>query len=95
MAKETDSEIRAFALRQIKKKQGFRTYLYVYAAVTLIVVGVWFFTSPGSYFWPQWAIFGMGIAAVFIGLDAYGIFGPKPISEADIDAEVERLGRKG
>jgi len=37
----------------------------------------------------------MGIAAVFVGLDAYGIFGPKPISEADIDAEVERLGRKG
>ena len=95
MAKETDSEIREFALRQIKKKQGFRTYLYVYAAVTLIVVGVWFFTSPGSYFWPQWAIFGMGIAAFFLALDAYGPFSGRGITEADIDREVERRGRKG
>ena len=95
MAKETDSEIREFALKQIKKKQGFRTYLFVYAAVTLVVVGVWFITSPTAYFWPQWTIFGMGIGAIFVGLDAYGVFSAKPITEADIDAEVERLGRKG
>jgi hypothetical protein len=37
----------------------------------------------------------MGIGAVAAGLDAYGVLGRKPISEADIDAEVERLKRKG
>lgn len=94
MTKATNDELRDFARKQIKKKRDFKTYLFVYAAVTLIVVGVWYFTSPGSYFWPQWTIFGMGIGAVFVGLDAYGVFSAKPITEADIDAEVERLGRK-
>ena len=29
------------------------------------------------------------------GLDAYGNSRSKPITEADVDAEVERLGRRG
>jgi hypothetical protein len=37
----------------------------------------------------------MGIAAIFVGLDAYGRLGGKPITEDQIDAEVERLKRKG
>jgi hypothetical protein len=39
-------------------------------------------------------IFGMGIAAVLTGLDAAGKLGGKPITSADIDAEVERLKTK-
>lgn len=95
MAEESKDEVREYARAQIKKKRDFKTYLFVYAAVTLVVVGVWFITSPTAYFWPQWTIFGMGIGAIFVGLDAYGVFSAKPITEADIDAEVERLGRKG
>ncbi len=37
---------------------------------------------------------GMGIAAVLTGLDAAGKLGGKPITSADIDAEVERLKTK-
>jgi hypothetical protein len=33
----------------------------------------------------------MGIGAVFAGLDAYGKLSNKPITQAEIDAEVERL----
>jgi hypothetical protein len=36
----------------------------------------------------------MGIGAVFSGLDAYGKLSNKPITQADIDAEVERLKTK-
>jgi hypothetical protein len=35
----------------------------------------------------------MGIGAVFAGLDALGKLSSKPITEAAIDAEVERLKR--
>jgi hypothetical protein len=40
-------------------------------------------------------MFGMGIGALFAGLDAYGVTGRKPITNDEIDAEVERLRRKG
>ena len=88
-------DVRAYALKQIKKKQDFRQYLWVYVLVSILVTAIWFFTTPAGPFWPFWVYFGMGIGAVAAGLDAYGVLGRKPISEADIDAEVERLKHKG
>lgn len=95
MAKDVQNELRNFARKQLKKKQEFKTYLVVYAGVIALVTAVWFLTSSGGYFWPIWVIFGMGIGAVATGLDAYGKSWSKPITEADVDAEVERLGRRG
>jgi 2TM domain len=95
MAKITnDEELRKYAQKSLKKKQDFREFMIVYAFVTALTVGIWFFTTPTGYFWPIWVIFGMGIAAVLTGLDAAGKLGGKPITSADIDAEVERLKTK-
>lgn len=94
MAKEIDP-VREYARKQLKKKQDFKGYLGIYAMVVGITVAVWFLTTPNAPFWPIWVIFGMGIAAVVSGLDAYGIGARKPITEAEIDAEVERINRKG
>jgi hypothetical protein len=95
LAKGAKDDLRNFARQQLKKKQGFKTYLVVYAGITGLLTAVWFLSSPGSYFWPIWGIFGMGIGAVATGLNAYGTSWSKPITEADVDAEVERLGRRG
>ena len=90
----TETELRKHAAKLLKKREDFKQYLWVYLVVTAITSGVWFFTTPTGYFWPIWVIFGMGIGAVFAGLDALGKLSNKPITEADIDAEVERLKRK-
>jgi hypothetical protein len=89
----TETELRKHAAKLLKKREDFKQYLWVYLVVTAITSGVWFFTTPDGYFWPIWVIFGMGIGAVFTGLDALGKLSSKPITEADIDAEVERLKR--
>jgi uncharacterized membrane protein len=89
-----DSNLRKFAEKSLKKKKDFREYLVVYAAVSVITSGVWFITTPTGYFWPVWVFFGMGIGAVFAGLAAYGKLSNKPITQAEIDAEVERLKTK-
>jgi uncharacterized membrane protein len=95
MAKvENNKEMREYATKLIRKKRDFKQYLYVYAFISLLLTGVWFMTNPSGYFWPIWAMFGMGIAAVIIGLDAYGRLSARPISEAEIEAEVERLKTK-
>jgi len=92
---EHNDEIRNLAAKQLKKKQDFRTYMWVYVGVVALTSGVWFITSPSAPYWPVWVILGMGIAAIFVGLDAYGRLGSKPITDAQVDAEVERLRRKG
>jgi len=95
MAKTTnDDELRKYALKSLKKKEDFRQYMIIYAMVSAITVGVWYFVTPTGYFWPGWVIFGMGIGALLAGLDAMGKLGGKPITASDIDAEVERLKTK-
>ena len=92
----TDQDkLREFARKQLKKKQDFKQYLWTYFGVSALVSGIWFVTTPTGYFWPIWVIFGMGVGALFAGLDAYGKLSEKPITDADVDAEVERLRRKG
>jgi hypothetical protein len=90
-----DEELREFARKRLKKQADFKQYLWVWLGVSILLTVIWFLSSPGGYFWPIWVIFGMGIAAVLTGLDAAGKLGGKPITSADIDAEVERLKTKG
>ncbi len=94
MSNATGDELRALARKQLKKKQDFKSFMGIYLGVAILLTAIWFLTTPGAYYWPIWAIFGMGIAAFFIGIDAYGPFKKRVISEADVDAEVERMGRK-
>ncbi len=89
----SDEEMRKLAKRRLKAKQDFYTFLGVWAGVSLLVTAIWFVTSPGGYFWPIWPMLGMGIAALFIGLDAFGP-GRRYITESDIDREVQRMTRR-
>ncbi|MFZ2964675.1 MAG: 2TM domain-containing protein [Rhodoglobus sp.] len=91
----SEADIRAEARKRLKSKNDFKILLAVFAVVILILIAIWFLSSGwGSYFWPIWPILGMSIAAVFAGLDAYGVT-RKFISEADVDAEVDKMTRKG
>lgn len=92
-AKNSEADLRAFAKKSLKKKQEFKQFLGIWAGVSLLLTGIWAATGAG-YFWPMWAILGMGIGAFFIGLDAYGKSFSKPITESDIEAEIKRLGGK-
>ena len=94
MSSPTGDELRVLARKQLKKKQDFKSFMGIYFGVALLLTVIWFLTTPGTYYWPIWAIFGMGIAAFFIGVDAYGPFKKRVITEADVDAEVERISRK-
>lgn len=88
-----DDDLRKEARKRLKARSNFWSFVGVWAAVSLLLTAIWFLTSPGGYFWPAWAIFGMGVAALFIGLDAYGP-GRRYHTEADVDAEIERMTRR-
>ena len=92
MNSSTDDELRSLAERNLKKQADFKSFLVVWLFVSAVVTVIWFFATPGILFWPGFVIAGMGLAAVFIWWDAYG---PNTgITEADINAEIERMKRK-
>jgi len=84
-----NDDLRAAATKRLKSKQDLRSYLFIWVIVSAIVSGVWLLATPGVYFWPIWAIAGMGVAVPFMAWEAYGQ--KRAISEADIDAEIRKM----
>ncbi len=85
-----DDELRLVAKKRLKKQADFKRYLWTWAGVSILCAAIWLITSPTEYFWPIWVIFGMGIGALFSGIEAYGK-APKVITDEQVDAEVNRL----
>jgi fatty acid desaturase len=89
-----DTDLRDQARKRLKAKRHFVEYLGIWLVVSIVMTAIWLLSSHGGYFWPVWPIAGMGIAALFIGLDAYGP-GGRVITDSDIDNEVAKMtGRK-
>jgi ABC-type phosphate transport system auxiliary subunit len=71
----------------LEKKRAFSVQVAGAVAVNLFMIAIWALSGMG-YFWPAWVM----VATVFgIGTQAWHLYGRKPITQADIDAEVERL----
>ena len=86
-----DAELREFAKKSLKKKSDAWQFLFVTVLVTGALTVIWWMSSPTSYFWPGWVMFGMGIGVVASFMDAYLAPFRGQITSSDIDAEVERL----
>ena len=95
MNKDEEQAIRDYAKKRLKNQQEFKQFLVVWAFVSALLTVIWYWASPNAFFWPIFAIGGMGIGAYFQWSEAYGPGLSKVITESDIDAEVERLRRKG
>lgn len=54
--------------RHVAAKAAWGAHLGAYLAVNLMLVVIWFLTSPGGYFWPMWPMMGWGI-----GLASHGM----------------------
>ncbi|MEI2785361.1 MAG: 2TM domain-containing protein [Candidatus Nanopelagicales bacterium] len=71
--------LRAAAVKRIKAKRDFWRTFGIFVIVWLILTAVWAL-SGGGYFWPMWAMFGMGIALLFIGFGLMGRPNGRPAS---------------
>ena len=80
---------REAARQRLQAKRDFGSHLVAYVVVNIFLVVVWAVTGA-DYFWPIWVIGGWGIGLV---LHAWDVFWRRPVTEADIDAEMARHGR--
>jgi len=74
------------ARKRIEAKRDFGSHVVAYVVVNAFVVGIWAFTGAG-YFWPAWLIGAWGIG---LALHAWDVFVRRPVTEADVDAELRR-----
>ncbi len=79
---------RQAAIRRLGAKREFRLHLTVYLLVNTMLIIIWAAAGAG-YFWPIWPIGGWAIG---LAVHAFAVYGQKPISEEDIQAELRRQG---
>jgi hypothetical protein len=77
-------QARRDAVRRLEKRRAWTRSFLAYCVVNAFLVGIWAVSGRG-YFWPGWVLAGWGIGEVMSYWDP---FRRKPISEADIDAEL-------
>jgi hypothetical protein len=84
---EDESDEREQALKRLEAKRGFRVHATAYVAVNVFLIIIWALTDRGDNFWPIWPLLGWGIG---LALHAWGTYGQRPITEADIQREIDR-----
>jgi hypothetical protein len=85
----SETSLRDQAVERLKKKRDFTTHVFMYVAVNAMLVVIWAVTSGGDdFFWPIFPILGWGVG---VAANAWDVFGRRPLTEAEIDAEVRRL----
>ena len=77
---------RAEARKRLTERRKIVTDAVSYVVINAFLVFVWFY-SGGGYFWPGWVMAGWGI---LLALHAWDVFWRRPITEAEIDREVNR-----
>jgi hypothetical protein len=84
-----ESEERRLALKRIQARRKLGSDVVAYVVINAFLVGVWAMTGRG-YFWPAWVMAAWGVGLV---LAVWNVYGRKPVSEADIQAEMRRSRR--
>lgn len=98
-ASTADEELRNEAIASLKRKRKFGQNLLAYITVNGVLWIIWALTdrtTDGSIPWPAWV---SAIWGFFLLLDAWRALARRPrslfspVTEAEIEREVERLGR--
>jgi hypothetical protein len=87
VASGEEAVLREQALDRLKKRRDFLGHLVVYLVVNVAVWVIWLATGAG-YPWPAWL---SGAWAIGLALNAWDVYGRRPITEADVHREIERL----
>jgi hypothetical protein len=78
---------RQAALVRLKKRRDFQNHLVTFVVINAAVWVIWATTGAG-YPWPAWLT---GIWGIGLLLNAWEVYLRRPITDADVEHEIERL----
>lgn len=78
------------ARKRVTERRDFGGHLAAYVVINGFLILVWAITGAG-YFWPAWVLGGWGVGLV---LHAWDVFLRRPVTDADIRAELDRRRRR-
>jgi len=88
----TEADLRALAVKQLKKKRDFYGHALVYVLVNAFLVVIWAVTSNAdSFFWPVFPMVGWGIGVV---MNAWDVWFGEDFREDRIAQEMDRIRTK-
>ena len=82
-------ELRTAARKRIEERRGFIPHCITYVLFNGGLILLWATTAGGGFFWPGFVMAFWGIGLV---MHAWSVFFSRPVTEADVDREVDRLG---
>jgi len=80
---------RDLAITHLKARRDFGMHAVTYVVFNSAMVLIWYLTGHG-YFWPIWLI---GLWGIGLVLHAWDVWMRRPISEDDIQREMDRHSR--
>jgi predicted membrane channel-forming protein YqfA (hemolysin III family) len=86
---KTSNDVRTVARKRLEERRGFAPHLIIYVLINAGLVAIWATTAPDAFFWPVFPLVFWGAGVV---MHAWNAFFSRPITESDVDREVERLG---
>lgn len=87
----SDEGLREQALQTLKKRRDLHTHAFIYLTINLVVWGVWTVIGAMSGSWWPWPLFvtlGWGVGLV---ANAWDVYVRRPITEAELRREMDRL----
>lgn len=84
------SSERAQALQRVKKRRDLQAHVVSYVVINAALWAIWAATGAG-YPWPAWV---SGAWAIGLVLNAWDVYFRRPITDADVQHEIERLHRQ-
>jgi hypothetical protein len=77
---------RDLARKRVEGRRALSADVVSYVVVNAFLVAVWALSGRG-YFWPAWVMAAWGIGVV---MHVWDVYFRRPVTEADIDAELRR-----
>ncbi len=91
---ETQDRVRIAAEVRVDARRRLIGRVSTWFVVAMVTTSAWLVTSgPGSYFWPIWPMFGVGIAVVVAAVRLVEI--PGLDRESSVEREMERMRVRG
>ena len=84
-------DLRRQALTSLKKRREFKTHVFIYVTINVLLWAIWTVIGVSTGAWFPWPVFvtagwGIGVAA-----NAWDVYVRGPITEAELQHEIERL----